>query len=97
MFIKNDKVNVNNGYSFYNGIVVNEYPLVILPLTDCAPFIKFNYDYQHIKLIDNCKNFNVNHNCSLIVRSLYKITNVKSFINELNIFLSKLFYLLVLN
>lgn len=89
MFIKNDKVNVINGYSFYNGIVVNEYPLVILPLTSYAPFIKFNYDYQYIKLINNCKKFKVNHNCILNIRSLYKITNVKPFINELNSFLSK--------
>ena len=89
MFKKNDKINVTNGNLSYNGIVVNEYPLVVLPLNDYAPFVKINYDYQYIKLIDKYKNFKINHNCILNIRSLYKIINVKPFINELNIFLSK--------
>ena len=55
MFKKNDKINVTNGNLSYNGIVVNEYPLVILPLNDYAPFIKFKHDYQYIKLIHKYK------------------------------------------
>lgn len=89
MFKINDVIKFKRNNTFYDGIVIEKYPLTIIPLLDCGPLIQFPIDYPLIYQAHQ-KNYKFKHNCTLELYSVFSIKDTKSFVNEINYFLSSI-------
>lgn len=89
MFKINDIVKFKINDTFYNGIVIDIYPLTIIPLLDYSPFIQLPFNYPLLFQSHN-KDYKFKHNCIIKLYSIFQIKDVKNFINEVNFFLNSI-------